>query len=150
MKVKFSPEDHAKSDQFAKNIGIKVLSQLNKYEGIQWDQVEENSNRYGVDLLLKKNGVIVGYAECEQSYNWKSGKFPFSDTRIVKRKNKYLRFPLPVFFIRVSESGDGLLIYSAAKINTHGYDVAVSNYRNDGEVMRAMKVGQENYIKVHN
>jgi len=53
-----------------------------------------------------------------------------------------------VFFIRVSESGDGLLIYSAAKINTHGYAVAVSNYRNDGEVMRMMKVGKENYIKV--
>jgi len=148
MKVRFSPENYAKSDQFAKNIGIKVLSQLNKYEGIYWDSVEENSNKYGVDLLLKKNGVLVGYAECEQSYNWKSGKFPFSDTRIVKRKNKYLRYPLPVFFIRVSESGDGLLIYSAGKINTHGYDVAVSNYRNDGEVMRTMKVGKENYIKV--
>lgn len=138
MKVRFSPENYAKSDQFAKNIGIKVLSQLNKYEGIHWDSVEENSNKYGVDLVLKKNGSIVGYAECEQSYSWKGGNYKYSDTRIPKRKFKYMKYSMPVLMIKVSESGDSLIMFSAQEMNKKGYTQEVENYRTGLEEMRVL------------
>ena len=136
--MKFDEESFNKSDKLCRELSLSLLNKLKCYKEFTFDSAEENPNKYGADLVLKKNGSIVGYAECEQSYSWKGGNYKYSDTRIPKRKFKYMKYSMPVLMIKVSESGDGLILFSAQEMNKKGYTQEVENYRTGIEEMRVL------------
>jgi len=136
--MKFSSEDFSKSDKVCRELSIEFLTKTKKYKEFTFDSVEENANKYGVDLLLKKDGNIVGYVECEQSYSWSGGVYRYTDTRIPKRKFKYMKYSMPVLFIKVSESGDGLILFLAQEMNKYGYTQEIKNHRTGIEEMRVL------------
>ena len=136
--MKFNSEDFAKSDKVCRELSLQLLNNLKKYKEFSFDIAEENSNKYGVDLILKKDGKTVGYAECEQSYSWISGVYKYEDTRIPKRKFKYMKYSMPVLMIKVSESGDGLILFSAQEMNKYGYTQEIKNHRTGIEEMRVL------------
>lgn len=136
--MKFSSEDFNKSDKVCRELSIEFLTKTKSYKGFTFDSVEENTNKYGVDLILKKDGKTVGYAECEQSYSWMSGVYRYADTRIPKRKFKYMKYSMPVLLIKVSESGDGLILFLAQEMNKYGYTKEIKNHRTGIEEMRVL------------
>ena len=146
--MKFDEESFNKSDKLCRELSLSLLNKLKCYKEFTFDSAEENPNKYSVDLILKKDGKTVGYAECEQSYSWKGGNYKYSDTRIPKRKFKYMKYSMPVLMIKVSESGDGLILFSAQEINKYGYTQEVENYRTGIEEMRVLEAKYLSYYSV--
>lgn len=146
--MKFNSEDFAKSDKICRELSLSLLNKLKGYKEFTFDIAEENKHKYAVDLVLKKDGKIVGYAECEQSYSWMSGIYRYTDTRIPKRKFKYMKYSMPVLLIKVSESGDGLILFSAQEMNRYGYTKEIPNHRTGIEEMRVLNKQYLNYYSL--
>ena len=146
--MKFDEEDFAKSDKVCRELSLQLLNNLKKYKEFTFDIAVESLNKYGIDLLLKKDGKTVGYAECEQSYSWTNGVYRYADTRIPKRKFKYMKYSMPVLMIKVSESGDSLIMFSAQEMNIYGYTQEVENYRTGIEEMRVLDKKYLNYYSL--
>ena len=60
--MKFSSEDFNRSDKISREISINFLNKQKKYKEFEFDFAEENKHKYSVDLVLKKDGKVVGYA----------------------------------------------------------------------------------------
>lgn len=72
-----------KFDRPAKEQAIEFLAYY-EYEAI------ENPDCYGPDLIVFKNGDLIGYAECEVRTVWKNKEFPFESLSLPFRKKKFL------------------------------------------------------------
>jgi hypothetical protein len=64
--------------------------------------VEDNPDQYGVDLVMKKRGEIIGYAEVEVRVSWKGKVFPFPDLNVPSRKAKLLKNKAPTYFFSIN------------------------------------------------
>ena len=62
-----------------------------------------NPDKYGVDLLVKRSGNVVGYIEVE-ARNWsqEDTKCPYKTIHIAQRKYKLLDNELPTLFFAVT------------------------------------------------
>lgn len=136
--MKFSSEDFNRSDKISREISINFLNKQKRYKEFEFDFAEENIHKYSVDLVLKKDGKVVGYAECEQSYTWKKGKYVFADTGVPNRKFKFMKYPMPVLLIKINEAEDSLIIFSARELNIYGYTKQIPNRRTGIEDMRIL------------
>lgn len=91
----FDKKLHAEFDSSGKNAVMKFL--LSKgYEA------KENQNRYGVDLVIFKDGSKFAYAEVEVRPAWKGAKFPFEDLNIPYRKKKLFHNDLRTLFFSIN------------------------------------------------
>jgi hypothetical protein len=63
-------------------------------------EVEENT-KYEVDLILRKNGVVIGYAEVEVRH-WGYRYCPHHTIHVAKRKEKLLNSNLMTLFFAVT------------------------------------------------
>jgi len=143
--VRFSLDSFKKNDQVAKETTIKALKQV--YEKTNPDLlIEENTNRYGIDLLLSINGRAVAYAECERSSCWSTGKFPFKCVRLPNRKFHFLvgkdagnqdlpNGPLPIIFVMTSLDNKSLIMYTDETARASKEEV-VYNTRTGAETMK--------------
>lgn len=108
---KFSKKLHEKFDSAGKQAVKKFLTSLKKgYE------VKENENKYGVDLVVYKNGKKVAYAEVEVRPAWKGAKFPYEDLNIPFRKQKLLRNDLKTMFFSINNELTHMLWCNAETI----------------------------------
>jgi len=82
---KFDKKLHEEFDKQGKRVVKNFLVKLG--EGYE---VKENKDRYGVDLVIYKNGEKIAYAEVEVRASWSGPDFPYEDLNIPYRKKKLL------------------------------------------------------------
>ena len=49
-----------------------------------------------------------------------------------------MKYSMPVLMIKVSEPGDGLILFSAQEMNKYGYTQEIKNHRTGIEEMRVL------------
>jgi hypothetical protein len=99
---RFDKELHNTCDKMGRDIVKSFVSSF-------WSmQAQDNPNRYGVDLHLYKDDVLVGYAEVEVRLAWKTLEFPYEDLNVPERKRKLLSQDLPTFFFSINKDGTAL------------------------------------------
>ena len=59
-----------------------------------------------------------------------------------------MKYSMPVLMIKVSESGDCLILFSAQEMNKKGYTQEVENYRTGIEEMRVLEAKYLSYYSV--
>ena len=124
MTKKFSPELHEKYDFFGRGI-------VKRFFADTWKLVaEDNPDQYGIDLVIYKKGIPVGYAEVEVRTNWKSLNFPFEELNVPKRKMKlFMRDnDLPSLFFSVNCYGTALLYCSTDLVMKSRLENSPSKY----------------------
>jgi len=89
---KFDPSLYDKYD----DVGRTVVKNYFKSK-LNIDAID-NSDLYGVDLILTKNNTVVGYAEVEVRNNWDKDNFPFDTLNVPSRKKKLLENELPTCY----------------------------------------------------
>lgn len=85
----FSKELHRRNDPKSRQIVKDYL----KKNGII---IEDNKNRFGVDLISADNTLQV---EVEHRLSWKGDEFPFDDVNIPERKGKFFKDGKVQYFI---------------------------------------------------
>jgi hypothetical protein len=99
---RFDKELHDIYDKMGRDIVKDFVSSF-------WSmQALDNPNRYGVDLHLYKDDVLVGYAEVEVRLAWKTLEFPYEDLNVPERKRKLLVQDLPTYFFSINKDGTAL------------------------------------------
>ena len=99
MRKPFEQELHDKYDMPAK---LAVRNYMERNCDVQ---VYPNKDKYGVDLILGKNGKVLGYAEVEVR-QW-SPDCPYPTIHVPERKTKFF--------------GDRVLFFALTKDMQHAY-----------------------------
>jgi hypothetical protein len=95
VKKLFDQKLHDQYDQFGRNRVIMFYSQ----HGIE---LQENPDKYGVDLIAYDDGNKIGYVEVEVRVSWKSDTFPFDSLHVPERKKKLLENDLHTVLVSVN------------------------------------------------
>jgi len=95
VKKLFDQKLHDQYDQFGRNRVIMFYSQ----HGIE---LQENPDKYGVDLIAYDDGDKIGYVEVEVRVSWKSDIFPFDSLHVPERKKKLLENDLHTVLVSVN------------------------------------------------
>lgn len=99
MKKPFSKALHKKND----NAKMLVIAWLNS----QGYDARVNPDKYGIDVLAKKDGIIYRY-EVEVKHNWNTDPFPFDSVHFSERKRKYVA--KNSFFVMLNSQRTKMLI----------------------------------------
>ena len=65
-------------------------------------ELQENPDKYGVDLIAYDDGNKIGYVEVEVRVSWKSDIFPFDSLHVPERKKKLLENDLHTVLVSVN------------------------------------------------
>lgn len=79
----FDKDLFSENDTVARNFAKRIISLM---PGVI--SVEDNCDKYGVDLLVKSTTGIEA-VECEVKSVWRGYEFPFDTVQIPERKTKY-------------------------------------------------------------
>jgi len=93
--------------------GREAVKKFLSKKGIK---AEDNEDKFGVDLILYKDGEKKGYAEVEVRPIWKGPNFPFSDLNVPCRKEKYLSNDKKTLFFSVNNEKTHLFWCDAEKV----------------------------------
>lgn len=104
IKKPFDRSLYEEFDAKAKKAALKLFKKFPELT------VYENPKKRGVDLIIEKNGKIVGYAELETTRLWKSDTFPYLVVNIPERKEKYCNQDKPTLFIMFSANYKNYLV----------------------------------------
>ena len=64
----------------------------------------ENHDKYGVDLILLRDNIKVGYAEVEVCVAWNTPIYPFKSYHVPLRKARFFNLDMPTEFWAVSNN----------------------------------------------
>lgn len=84
--TKFSRSDHEKYDNRAKEEGIALLSQI---FSDQFDDIHENDDTYGVDLVIKQKNEKLSFFEVEYKNYSNLARIIDEGIHIASRKKRY-------------------------------------------------------------
>lgn len=99
-----------------------------------WDmQAIDNPDRYGIDLHLYKEDVLIGYAEVEVRLAWKTIEFPYEDLNVPERKRKLLVQELPTTFFSINKDATALFHCDAAEVLASEVKECYNKYVAKGE-----------------
>ena len=93
----FSQKLCDKYDEPARNFVKKFYNDL----GIK---AIDNNDKYGVDLILLRDNIKVGYAEVEVCVGWNAPMYPFKTYHVPVRKAKFFNLDMPTEFWAVSNT----------------------------------------------
>lgn len=93
----FDSDLHDKYDGIGKSLVISYFRNKLKIDA------RENSNEYGVDVVLYRNDKPIGFAEVEVRNSWYSDAFPYDTLNIPCRKEKLLKNELPTYFFSINK-----------------------------------------------
>ena len=118
---KFDQQLFQENDEKGKNI-VKSFFLRMGIEAI------DHPNPYVVDLILQREGELIGYAEVEVRKNWSRDEFPYDTLNVPARKAKYLKNELPTYFFsinypltRMFVATDDVVLSSPLKENPNKY-----------------------------
>jgi hypothetical protein len=82
---------------------------------LKWDVDAEDYKTYKVDLLCKRAGKVIGYAEVEVREPY-GNTFPFTTVHVPARKDKLLDNGLPTVYFAVNRDFTRLMWVRTEKI----------------------------------
>jgi hypothetical protein len=76
--------------------------------------IEKNLNQYGIDLIIVKNGYVMGGIEVESHEKYWKNNFPFNTVHFLARKEKYKGYNN--FYLMVSKGCCNALMINFMKL----------------------------------
>jgi hypothetical protein len=98
------------SDAFGKNTVIKYIKKAHP----DWT-VQENPDKYKIDLIIKENENIKFLVEVEHRPIWGNGKFPYHTVHVPFRKKKFVTLDFPIMYCIVNKDGTQMLVIGKEK-----------------------------------
>ena len=95
MRKQFSQDLHDQYDSFGRD---RVVQYYAKH-GVE---LQENPDKYGVDLIAYDDGDKIGYVEVEVRESWKENIFPYDSLHVPERKKKLLTNDLHTVLVSVN------------------------------------------------
>ena len=72
--------------------------------------IDDNTNKYGPDLIISVSGSFLAYVECEVKRKWTEPAFPSDIVRFPERKAKYLTGEKIYFFMTSADGSRALIV----------------------------------------
>lgn len=142
MKTKqFSSELFALHDAEAKRVVIDYFKKENIF-------LEENTNRYGIDLLNKENGEISMGVEVEHRTNWSGLTFPYTTINVPYRKKKYAELPYPTIFCAVNNDYTALFVIDFKDVVICNLKENRNKYVKQGEMFYSVPIENGEIIQL--
>ena len=139
----FDPELHAQWDELGRN-AVKKL-----FRGLGHD-CRDNPDKYGVDLILYRDGKPIGYAEVEVKPNWDNTKWPFKTVNVPSRKKKLLDNELPTWFFCVNNQGTYVMAVDSDTVLSSPLQENPNKYIKEGEYFYKVPVEKARGMRVNN
>jgi hypothetical protein len=118
----------------------KKVKSLFRKSGLK---ILDNTERYGVDLLIQKDGVHVGNIELERRKGtFENGKFKYDTINYPSRKEKFLDLGLPTYFISFSEDMKNYLVVKAKDIRSSPKEEVRNKYVYTNEQFYKVKISK--------
>ena len=96
-------------------------------------RIDDNTNKYGPDLLLYISGVFNSYIECEVKRKWIGHEFPSEIVRFPERKSKYLTGE-PIKFFMTNIKGDRALLVEGKQLKADSLKEFKNSFVPSGEL----------------
>ena len=93
----FDRDLHNQYDSIGKSVVISYFRNKLKIDA------RENSNEYGIDVVLYRDNQPIGFAEVEVRNSWYSDEFPYDTLNVPCRKEKLLKNDLPTYFFSINK-----------------------------------------------
>jgi|ETNvirenome_6_85_1030632.scaffolds.fasta_scaffold11322_3 hypothetical protein len=112
------------------------------------DEIIENSNQYGIDLLGMTKGKISVGIEVEVKHGWSGGDFPFSTIHLPERKEKFCNLDIPVIFCILSKDLKQAAIFGKRTV-LNAEKVEVPNrFVKSGELFFDIPVSEVRFVEI--
>ena len=141
LNKKFSQNLHDEFDE----IGRTWTKQLFKRYGVT---LQDNPDKYGVDLIAYRNQNKVGYVEVEVRTVWNGDKFNYDTLNIPCRKKKLLLMDLPTCLVSWSSNGDYGFICNSNVILESDIREAKNKYMLEAEYFYKVPINKIKLIKL--
>lgn len=122
----FNKELHKKYDELARKFSARELAT----EGYV---AEDNPRKTGVDLIVKKEGEIVFYVECEIKKALLNGEFDYDEVNLPERKKKFTNLKYPTLFMIWCPLGEYLICFWDKWLNRCKLEEVHNKYMRKGE-----------------
>lgn len=146
----FNKSQYNDADQFAREKTRLAIRKMIE-EGTSLPlTIEDNPDQYGIDLFLFLNGKKIGSVECEKSYVWHDGPFPYNSIRLPNRKEKFINLDSKdnqVWISMVNSKGTTVALYKAETAKNCPQEW-VENKRTGGEYMRIIPTSQIKQVRL--
>lgn len=140
MRKRFDKELHDTYDKLGRDTVKSFVSSF-------WSmQAVDNPNRYGVDLHLYNNDILVGFAEVEVRLSWKTLEFPYEDLNVPERKRKLLEQELPTYFFSINKDATALFHCEAKDVLSCEVKEVANKYVYKGEQFFKVPLDRLKYV----
>jgi hypothetical protein len=141
---KFDQSLHDQYDDIGRNVVKDYFKNRLEIDAI------DNPNIYGVDLLLCRNDVVIGYAEVEVRNSWKTDVFPFDTLNVPFRKKKLLENDLSTFFFSINYPMTRMFCCTAETILECNIQENKNKYVNSNEYFYKVPIDKLKSIELMN
>jgi len=112
------------------------------------DEIVENTQRYGIDLLGMSEGNVALGIEVEIKHGWKEGAFPFNTIHLPERKEKFCKEKMPVIFCILSKDLKQAAIFGKKTV-LQAEKVEVPNrFVRSGEMFFDIPISEVRFVEI--
>jgi hypothetical protein len=140
----YKPYEQARSDQYD-TPGRAFVKNIAK---LKWNVDAADYETYKVDLICKRNGVVIGYAEVEVREPY-TDKFPYDTVHVPSRKDKLMANGLPTVYFVVSKNFDRLMWIRTDKIEKYSQVEVPNKLVPNGEMFYDVPKGLFKEVRVY-
>lgn len=121
----------------------KVVKEYFQREGII---LEENKNRYGIDLVNIEDEQIKMGIEVEHRTNWRGDSFPYTTINVPYRKFKFLNSQYKTFFCAVNEEMTAIFVLDMEELKNCEIRENKNKYVKEGELFFSVPLDYGEFI----
>lgn len=125
---KFDKKLHQENDAIAKRLTVDLVK---KAFGLDSHQ---NTDQYGVDLWLIRNGQVIAYAESEIKLVWNTHNFPYQSVQFPERKGKFTNLDKPTLFVMINGLKNRALTVWSKDLKTSPLVEVPNKYKAENEL----------------
>jgi hypothetical protein len=140
----YKPYEQARSDKYDTpgRAFVKTIAKL------KWNVDAVDYETYKVDLICRRNGSVIGYAEVEvrEPYTY---KFPYDTVHVPSRKDKLMSNGLPTVYFVVNKNFDRLMWIRTDKIEKYSQVEVPNKLVPNGEMFYDVPKGLFKEVRVY-
>jgi hypothetical protein len=115
-------------------------------ELLPWMNIQDNPDRYGVDLLVHEGDTVIAGIECERKRVWQNKTFPYDSVQFPARKNKYALLNFPVLFFMFNLKMDACLYVTGEDLKSSPLKEVSNVYLRTGEFFYQVPLSKANIL----